>query len=77
MKKFLKDITGITAKEKELAEQQLRIDEENDKILLQNDPKTYANKKKEPWVNVLDMKVNEDNIRNGFFEFVWNKYCID
>ena len=77
MKKFLKDITGITAKVKELAEQQLRIDEENDKILLQNDPKTYANKKKEPWVNVLDMKVNEDNIRNGFFELDWNKYFID
>jgi hypothetical protein len=77
MKQWLKKVTGIEAKEKELAEQQIKIDEENDKILLQNDPKTYANKKKEPWVNVLDMKVNENNIRNGFFELDWNKYFID
>ena len=84
MKKWLKDITGITAKEealeveqKRIDEEQKRIDEENDKMLLQADPKTYATKKKESWVNVLDMKVNEDNIRNGFFELDWNKYFIE
>ena len=76
MKNWLKRISGIEAKEKELAEQQLKIDKENDKILLQADPKTYATKKKEAWVNVLDMKVNEDNIRNGFFELDWNEYFI-
>ena len=76
MKNWLKRISGIEAKEKELAEQQLKIDKENDKILLQADPKTYATKKKEAWVNVLDMKVNEENIRNGFFELDWNKYFI-
>jgi hypothetical protein len=76
MKNWLKRISGIEAKEKELAEQQLKIDEENDKMLLQADPKTYATKKKEAWVNVLDMKVNEENIRNGFFELDWNKYFI-
>ena len=76
MKNWLKRISGIEAKEKELAEQQLKIDEENDKILLQSDPKTYATKKKEAWVNVLDMKVNEENIRNGFFELDWNEYFI-
>jgi hypothetical protein len=76
MKNWLKRISGIEAKEKELAEQQLKIDEENDKILLQADPKTYATKKKEAWVNVLDMKVNEENIRNGFFELDWNEYFI-
>ena len=76
MKNWLKRISGIEAKEKELAEQQLKIDEENDKMLLQADPKTYATKKKEAWVNVLDMKVNEENIRNGFFELDWNEYFI-
>ena len=76
MKNWLKRISGIEAKEKELAEQQLKIDEENNKILLQADPKTYATKKKEAWVNVLDMKVNEENIRNGFFELDWNEYFI-
>ena len=77
MKQWLKKVSGIEAKEKELAEQQMKIDEENDKILLQADPKTYATKKKEPWVNVLDMKVNDDNIRNGFFELDWNDLFIE
>ena len=69
MKKWLKDITGITAKEKEL-------DEKEDKVLIKTDPKAYATKKKEPWVNVLDVKVNKDNVRNGFFELDWNEYFI-
>jgi hypothetical protein len=65
MKKWLKDISGITAKEeKEL------------KVLEQTDPKAAATKRKEPWVNVLDLQVNEENIRNGFFELDWNKYFI-
>jgi hypothetical protein len=69
MKKFLKDITGITKKEKELEEKEL-------KVLKKSDPKAYYTRRKEPWVNVLDMKVNKDNIRNGFFELDWNKYFI-
>ena len=69
MKKWLKDISGITAKEKEL-------DEKEDKVLIKTDLKAYATKKKEPWVNVLDVKVNKDNVRNGFFELDWNKYFI-
>ena len=69
MKKWLKDITGITAKEKELEEKELAV-------LDKTDPKAAATKRKEPWVNVLDMQVNEENIRNGFFELDWNKYFI-
>ena len=69
MKKFLKDITGITKKEKELEEKEL-------KVLKNSDPKAQHTRRKEPWVNVLDMKVNKDNIRNGFFELDWNKYFI-
>ena len=69
MKKWLKDITGITAKEKELEEQEL-------KLLSKTDPKAAATKRGEPWVNVLDMQVNEENIRNGFFELDWNDYFI-
>lgn len=70
MKKWLKDITGITAKEKELEEKELEV-------VKVRDPKAYATRKKQPWVNVLDMQVNEDNIRNGFFELDWNKYFIE
>ena len=66
MKKWLKNITGITAKEEKELEQ-IKV----------TDPKEYATRKKEPWVNVLDMQVNGDNIRNGFFELDWNRYFIE
>ena len=66
MKKWLKNITGITAKEEKELEQ-VKV----------TDPKEYATRKKEPWVNVLDMQVNGDNIRNGFFELEWNRYYIE
>jgi hypothetical protein len=69
MKKWLKDITGISAKEKELEEKEMQV-------LQKTDPKAAATKRKEPWVNVLDMQVNEENIRNGFFELDWNDYFI-
>jgi hypothetical protein len=63
--KKVRDLTGVTAKEqKELESIKVR------------DQKEYATRKKEPWVNVLDMQVNGDNIRNGFFELDWNKYFI-
>ena len=70
MKKFLKDITGITKKEKELEEKELEV-------LKKSDPKEYATRRKEPWVSVLDVKVNEDNVRNGFFELDWNNEFIE
>jgi hypothetical protein len=35
-------------------------------------PKERATAKGEPWVAVLDTKVNKDNIRHGFFELDWN-----
>ena len=76
VKNWLKGITGIAAKEEALAKEEARIEEESDKLLKKKDPKAYATKKKQSWVNVLDMKVNKDNIRNGFFELDWNEYFI-
>ena len=76
MKKFLKDITGVTAKEEELAAEEARIKEEEMNLLKKRDPKEYATRRKEPWVSVLDVKVNEENVRNGFFELDWNEYFI-
>lgn len=75
--KKVRDLTGITAQEEALAAEQKRIDEENAKMLKKKDPKALATKRKEPWVNVLDMQVNGDNIRNGFFELDWNRYFIE
>ena len=77
MKQWLKKITGIEAEEKRIAEEKAALEAESDKKLKANDPKAYATKKGEPWVNVLDMKVNEDNIRNGFFELDWNEHFIN
>ena len=76
MKKFLKDITGITAKENALAAEKAEVEQKELEILKQRDPKEYHTRRKEPWVNVIDVKVNEENVRNGFFELDWNKYFI-
>jgi len=70
MKQWLKRITGIEAKERELAEKELQV-------LEKTDPKEVATRRKQPWVNVLDMQVNKDNIQNGFFELDWNDYFIE
>jgi hypothetical protein len=35
-------------------------------------PKARATERGEPYVAVLDTKVNPDNVRNGFFELDWN-----
>ena len=39
--------------------------------------KEQATKEGEPWVAVLDTKINEDNIKNGFFELDWNNQFIE
>ena len=74
--KKVRDLTGVTAKEQALAQEEARIKEEEMKLLKKKDPKAYATRKKEAWVNVLDMQVNKENIRNGFFELDWNEYFI-
>ena len=72
MKNFLKKLTGLDKVEAEKAQ----VESDKMELLKQRDPKDYHTRKKEPWVNVIDVKVNEENVRNGFFEFDWNKYFI-
>ena len=74
--KKVRDLTGITAREEALEAAEIRIVEEEMQLLKKKDPKEYATRRKEPWVNVLDMQVNEENIRNGFFELDWNDLFI-
>ena len=62
---------------KEAAEEKKKLEETELELLKKKDPKAYATRKKEPWVNVLDVKVNKENVRNGFFELDWNKYFIE
>ena len=72
MKRWLKKLTGLDKIEAE----KVKVEEEKLELLRKKNPKEYHTRKKQSWVNVLDMKVNEDNIRNGFFELDWNKYFI-
>ena len=74
--KKVRDLTGITAKEEALAAEKAQLEEQELALLKQRDPKAYHTRKKEPWVNVIDVKVNEENVRNGFFELDWNEYFI-
>lgn len=84
MIEFFKKITGI----KKLEEEKARLEKERAESLARASeaqakeelakltPKERATKKGEPWVAVLDTKVNKDNIRNGFFELDWNDEFI-
>lgn len=65
--KIKADAEATLAKAKELEEQA---------ELKTLSPKEKATRKKEPWVGVIDTHVNENNVRNGFFELDWNKYFI-
>lgn len=91
VKKFLKDITGITAREDELRLAKLTEESQLEKKKKQKhaasekreaarnaklSPKDRATKKGEPWVDVIDFKISNENIRNGFFELDWNEQFI-
>ena len=83
MKQWFKKVTGIEAEEQRLAQEReaaeaerKRIEEAEMELLKKRDPKEYATRKGEPWVSVLDVKVNQDNVRNGFFEMDWNSLFI-
>ena len=64
------------AERRMLEEKRIRKEEEKKQAEAKLTPKERATKKKEPWVGVLDTHVNQDNIRNGFFELDWNEYFV-
>jgi len=66
-----KEVAELEAKE---AAEAARVKE--DRELAKMSPKDRATKKGEPWVDVIETHVNEDNIRNGFFELDWNNEFI-
>lgn len=77
MKNWLKSFFGIDKLERERAEILARVAEAKSKEEISKmSPKDLATKRGEPWVAVLDTKVNKDNVRNGFFELDWNEYFI-
>ena len=60
--------------EKRMLEEKRIREEEEAKV--KKSPKEIATERGEPWVAVLDTKVNPDNPRNGFFELDWNEHFI-
>jgi len=76
--KWLEKLTGLD-KIKQEAQEKIR---EADERIEQADKKTLTDKekatrKKQPWVGVIDTHVNQNNVRNGFFELDWNQYFVD
>jgi hypothetical protein len=75
---------SIAKAESDLAEANKRLEESEkaQKLALEQEelaklsPKDRATRKKEPWVGVLNTHVNQDNVRNGFFELDWNNYFV-
>ena len=76
MKDLIKKLVGLDKQEEQLKKEREEVAKHEEELLKKRDPKEYATRKKEPWVGVLDVKVNEKNVRNGFFELDWNKYFI-
>jgi hypothetical protein len=74
----LEDATNKANQAAEAAMEAQLVAEENAKAAEEAEaqakmtPKERATLKGEAWVDVLDMHVNKENIRNGFFELDWN-----
>ena len=77
MKQFIRKLFGIDKllAEKEHATLETKKAQEAEELAKMT-PKDRATRKGEPWVAVLDTKVNIDNPRNGFFELDWNDLFI-
>ena len=59
MKNFIRKLTGLEKEQEKLVADKKEIEKEKEEQLAKRDPKAYATRKKQPWVGVLDVKVNE------------------
>jgi hypothetical protein len=78
MKQFIRKLFGIDKllAEKEHAQAET-IKAKQEEELAKLTPKERATAKGEPWVDVLEIRVNKDNPRNGFFELDWNEFFVN
>lgn len=89
--KLVKKLLGIDKIEEDLAKAREALEEAEAKrieaekaasLALEQEelakltPKERATRRKEPWVGVLNTHVNQDNVRNGFFELDWNDQFV-
>ena len=70
----LKQTLGVAPK---IVEESKELSPEEERKAVMAKEKEEATAKGEPWVGVLDTKVNPDNIRNGFFELDWNNEFVE
>ena len=70
----LKQTLGVTPK---IVEEPKKLSPEEERKAVMAKEKEEATAKGEPWVGVLDTKVNPENIRNGFFELDWNNEFVE
>lgn len=82
--KIIKKWLGLDKIEENIVEAKAKLKEAEKKLaaaeeaaeLAQLSEKERATRKKEPWVGMLDLHVNEKNVRNGFFELDWNDLFV-
>lgn len=74
LEKKLAEIESETADEAEIAK--LAVDLKHERISQADYEKKVAEIKKEPYVNVLHMGVDPDNVAQGYFELDWNDEFI-
>jgi hypothetical protein len=72
--KKIKQVKDKFVKKKETTSEETS---KNPKLEALMKEKEQATAKGEPWVAVLDTKINQENIRNGFFELDWNNEFIE
>jgi hypothetical protein len=78
MKKFIRKLFGIDKLLEEKARAQGETKNAQDaEELAKTSPKERATARGEPWVDVLEIRVNKDNPRNGFFELDWNEIFVN
>lgn len=70
LEKRLAEINNETPEDVEVAK--LEVDLKNEKISHSEFEKKVAEIRNEPWVGVLEMGVNPENVTQGYFELDWN-----
>jgi hypothetical protein len=77
MKQFIRKLFGIDKLLAEKEQAQLEtVKAKQEEAQAKLTPKERATARGEPYIAVLDTKVNPDNIRNGFFELDWNDQFV-
>lgn len=70
LEKVLAELDAESEEDKEVA--RLKVDLKNEKISQTDYEKKVAEIRKEPWVTVVGMGVNPENVVQGYFELDWN-----